>query len=301
LRSPWPWLTLAAVIGALFLRRRQPTLGFLTLWWVATLLPSLDIRQLSFPGLGERFSYLPSVGLCLALAFALFAWVPRRLLRPKTAAVAVAGFGALLVLWGAQDVRLIPHWHDNEALWSYSARVAPNFPLVHLYLADVELRKPDLAAAAREYETAQQMNRASFRPLLGIDLDSYLGLGRVARMQGRLQTCIHYYQQAIQIAPRHPAGYKALGSVYFPWGNYAKAAEYYAQAVRINPQDLESRFILGTCLLKVGDFRAAADQFHTARQLDPTYWQAFEAEAKALEAAGEASAAAAVRSREPAH
>jgi len=68
LLSPWPWLALAALGCTLWLRQREPRLGFLVAWWGITLLPCLAIKQLSVPYVADRFSYLPSVGLCLALA-----------------------------------------------------------------------------------------------------------------------------------------------------------------------------------------------------------------------------------------
>ena len=87
-----------------------------------------------------------------------------------------------------------------------------------------------------------------------------------------------------------------LGSVYFPRGDYARAAEYFQQAVRANPLDMGARFFLGTCWMKLGKPAQAAEQFHAAREVDPSYSQAYLAEAKALEAAGDKAGAARVRS-----
>jgi Tfp pilus assembly protein PilF len=102
----------------------------------------------------------------------------------------------------------------------------------------------------------------------------------------------------VRVAPGHSPAYKSLGAVYFPHGDYLKAAEYFATAVRLNPQDVEARFFLGTCALKLGEPRQAAAQFRAARQVDPTYREAFEAEARALEAAGDSAEAARVRALE---
>ena len=99
-----------------------------------------------------------------------------------------------------------------------------------------------------------------------------------------------------QIAPSHAPAYKALGALYFPRGDYERAARYFIRAVELDPQDLEARFFLGTCWLKLGKARQAAEQFHAARETDPTYSQAFEAEARALEAAGDPAGAVQVRS-----
>jgi thioredoxin-like negative regulator of GroEL len=51
--------------------------------------------------------------------------------------------------------------------------------------------------------------------------------------------------------------------------------------------------------MKLGKYREAAGQFRAAREVDPTYTQAYTAEAQALEAAGDAVGAAAVLKLKP--
>ncbi len=70
--------------------------------------------------------------------------------------------------------------------------------------------------------------------------------------------------------------------------------------MQVNPQDTTARFYLGTCWMKLGRYREAAEQFRAAREVEPAYWQAYGAEAQALEAAGDAAGAAAVRKLKPA-
>jgi thioredoxin-like negative regulator of GroEL len=51
--------------------------------------------------------------------------------------------------------------------------------------------------------------------------------------------------------------------------------------------------------MKLGKYRESAEQFHAAREIDPTYAQAYTAEAQALVAAGDARGAAEVRKLKP--
>jgi Flp pilus assembly protein TadD len=53
--------------------------------------------------------------------------------------------------------------------------------------------------------------------------------------------------------------------------------------------------------MKLAKYREAAEQFRVARQVDPTYWQAFAAEARALDAAGDSDGAAWARRLMPKH
>jgi hypothetical protein len=300
LRSPWPWLTLLALLAVFVGWKRQPLLAFLIAWWVITLLPCLDVRQFVGLPVEDRFSYLPSVGPCLAAALAALVLAPQRLARLNPARILVPVLLVVLALWTVQDVRSVPHWSDDAALWYHAAAASPDSALAHLFHGiTLEYQKSDFDGAAREYEAALRLNQSSFRPTAGMIYECDLGLGRLALARGRTQDGVAYFEKAVQVAPALSPAYRLLGVVYFPQGNYARAAEYFTRVVKINPQDVEARFFLGTCWLKLGKPAQAAEQFHAAREVAPDYLQAYDAEARALEAAGDAAGAARARSLKP--
>jgi tetratricopeptide (TPR) repeat protein len=164
----------------------------------------------------------------------------------------------------------------------------------------LQYREHDLEGARKEFETALRLNQASFAPLNTVAYESYISLGQIADLEGRHDEALAYFQKATRTLPYHSPAYDILGTVYFPRNNYAKAAEYFAHAVQVNPQDLGGRFYLGTCWMKLGKYREAAGQFRAAREIDPTYTQAYTAEAQALDAAGDGAGAAQVRRLKPA-
>jgi Flp pilus assembly protein TadD len=299
LHSPWPVVALLILVAALFLRQREPMLGFLIIWWGVTLLPCLDFRQVS-SAVADRFSLLPTVGPCLALASLALDWLPRHVARPQTTPALVLGVGVLMALWIVQDVRSVRHWHDNVSLWDQAYLASPNSAVAHMMRgALLQQRDGKMDAAAEEYRLALKLNQASARPLPGITAECSVLLGQVAGLQGRIQEAISDYNQALRAVPGYSLAYKALGIVYFPRGDYAQAKVYFQKAVELDPQEEESRFYLGTCYLKLGEPREAAAQFHAAREVDATYIEAYQAEARALDAAGEAAEAARVRALVP--
>lgn len=300
LRSPWPWITLVMIVLTIVFRRRDRVLCFLVLWWPVTLLPCLDVRQLSYPLVADRFSYLPSMGLCLAAGYVLLDFLPQRFDERRLVPVLAPALGVVLVLLTAQDLRAIPRWRDNDSLWNYSYQVEPQSALVHVHRAlDLQYRNNDPTAAAREYRAAIQLNHVAFVELPTVTYDCWIGLGQIAAVAGRRDEALTYFHKAVALAPRHSPAYDILGSVYFPLGDYTRAAGYFEQAVHVNPMDLGARFFLGTCWLKMGKPRDAAEQFHAARVVDPEYLQAYVAEAGALDKAGDNAGAARVRSEIP--
>jgi Flp pilus assembly protein TadD len=300
LRSPWPWAALLIGAAACLGRKREPRLCFLILWWFVTLLPCLNYRYLSIPFVADRFSYLPSVGLCLAFAYLACEWLPLHLPHAHLGRVAMPVLVVVGVLWAAQTVRTIPHWHDNDALSDYSLAVSANTAELHVsHGVNLQFQKGDLEGAAREFQTALRLNAQSIRPTSAVVYNAYIGLGQVALIQGREQEALDYFDKAVRVAPNYSFAYNVLGSFYFPRRNYPRAADYFQQAVRVSPMDTGARFFLGTCWMKMGKPAQAAEQFHAAREVDPTYFQAYTLEAVALEAAGDKAGAARVRSEMP--
>ncbi len=276
LHSPWPWWAMAIVAGALLLRRRSPGFSFLVLWWPVTLLPCLDIRQLSSPLIADRFSFIPSVGLSLASAWAAFALsdflVRHRIpLRPVVSLV----FAAILLAGAVRSTQAIAPWLSNEALLRYSRSQSPDNASLHLVQGwEQEYRYGDFHAAQAEFRAALRLSRAGPVPAQSITYEAYLGLGNLAQARGKANEAVNYYQTAERFMPSLPEAYQMLGAVYFPQHDYAQAAGYFQQAVERSPLDLGARFYLGTCLEKLGEYRAAVAQFGKACQIDPTYAQA---------------------------
>jgi tetratricopeptide (TPR) repeat protein len=302
LRSPWPWAALVVLAAVSVWRHRNPRLSFLVLWWVVTLLPCLNYRQLSSPLVADRFSYLPSVGLCLALGYLVFDWLPLHLPSVRHGWVAVAALAAVSTLWAAQILRTVPHWQNNDSLFNYALRVAPNNAVVHYtHGVGLQLQERDYAGAVREFQTALRLNAQSLRPLPTVTYNAYIGLGQVALVQGREQEALDYFNKAVHLLRSFNYAYEVLGSVYFPRRDYARAAGYFQQAVRANPLDVLARFYLGTCWMQMGKPAQAAGEFRAAREVDPDYFQAYEAEARALDAEGDRAGAAGVRRMLPRH
>jgi tetratricopeptide (TPR) repeat protein len=296
LHSPWPWTTLAVLAVAFVGRRREPLLSFLLLWWIVFLAPCLDYRQLSLHYVEDQFSYLPSVGLCLALAYVALVCAPQWSPHLRLMPTALSALVVVAVLWAVQVARTIPHWRDADALIDYAVQASPNAAPVHISRGvRLQLRDHDLNGAAQEFQTALRLNAQSLRPVSAVTYDAYVGLGQIALGQGREAEALEYFHKGVRLLPDFSFAYMVLGSVYFPRGDYARAADYFRQAVRANPIDTNARFYLGTCLLKLAQPKQAAEQFHAAREVDPAYLEAYEAEARALEAAGDRAAAAAVR------
>jgi tetratricopeptide (TPR) repeat protein len=276
LHSVWPWLALTGTAGALGLRKRKPMLSFLLLWWPITLLPCLDIRQLSNPLLADRFSYVPSAGLCLGVAWIAFvqlpAWAASRQQPPLRLAIPVLALLGLAALGGVATRSAVTRWHDEETLIQYSVQQSPKAASLHIVRGWIlAYRFGDLDGADAEFRSALELNQHDVRPQVTIPYQADIGLGLNEYRRGHMKAAISYLEEAIALLPRHAEAYQVLGSFYFPRRDYALAASYFAKAIQFNAFNPEAHFYLGTCLAKLGHAREAASEFRVASEIDPTF------------------------------
>jgi tetratricopeptide (TPR) repeat protein len=109
--------SLALIAGILLLRTRAPAAAFGLAWFLIVLAPVSGIIPVGHAYVADRYSYLPSVGLVLALAVladrlpARVRWLP------------LAGLAALLL--AANPMAAITTWSSSTALWG---RVLESYP-----------------------------------------------------------------------------------------------------------------------------------------------------------------------------
>jgi hypothetical protein len=126
-------LVLSHVIGAALLllllcaasilaARRHPSVIVGWLWFVGMLAPVSGIIQNGMQFMADRYTYLPSIGLAVALV-----WLPRSMTRSprfhRAAAVATLLVLALLVPLTRGQIR---HWRSTVALYEHSLEVIPD-------------------------------------------------------------------------------------------------------------------------------------------------------------------------------
>jgi tetratricopeptide (TPR) repeat protein len=111
-------------------RRRLPALWLGWSWCLVTLGPTLGLVQVGLQARADRYTYLPAVGLSLALG-SLFALVPRR----RGRALALGACCAVLVWLAAQTRAQISTWRDTRSVMEQALSVTENNFLAHANLA----------------------------------------------------------------------------------------------------------------------------------------------------------------------
>src|SRR5262249_39187464 len=241
-----------------FHRKSAPYLFVGWLWFVGTLVPVIGIVQVGGQAMADRYFYIPSIGLFIALVFGLAEIIKIRGIPPSLSA-AIAG--AVLLVFAALTNAQIRRWHDSFTLFEHALAVTERNLLAEdsLGMALAKNGKHDEAAA-------------HFEKTLQIDPHFYYGLvnlGATRASQGRLPEAIEYLQAAIRLQPRSAKAHMDLGVALAKEGRNDAAEQELRRALELAPEDADIRSDLGLVLARLGEMPEAIDQLHEALRLNP--------------------------------
>ncbi|MED5261165.1 MAG: tetratricopeptide repeat protein [Myxococcota bacterium] len=173
--EPWSFFAIAGASIVLLVvtgvavawARRAPYVIVGWLWFLGSLVPTIGLVAFGTHGMADRFTYLPLVGLAVAVAFGLDAiathWVTRRppLARPLGAAAL-----SVLLAYGVAGAWQTRHWKDSISIFSHTLEASPRSAVIHFNLANELKAARRTEAAIRHYRNAVDIhpgyNRARF-------------------------------------------------------------------------------------------------------------------------------------------
>lgn len=193
--APWLGAAVGAVAVATIttlsfcLWRRVPALAVGWLWALGALVPVIGIVQVGQAARADRYTYLPLLGLALAVAWGVGA-LARGPWRRVVAGLAVASLLALAVASRVQ----IATWRDSEHLFRHALRVTTHNHVAHINLGLALSKRDRLEEASSHLNAALRVAPAS-PYAAGL-------LADVRVRQGRLEEAIRLYRRALAIDPR---------------------------------------------------------------------------------------------------
>jgi protein O-mannosyl-transferase len=215
-----------ATAGAAVAWRRAPWLLVGWLWFLAMLLPVSGILQVGKQGMADRYTYLPGLGILLALTFTVLASIRRVPGRWRGIAMATASAFALaaLALATRADIRF---WRDSETLFLHAREATPQNALASNALGTI-------AAGRGQFGEAERLFRES------IAADAEFGIPRqnLAAMllqQGRLEEGWPQALEAVRPDPSNPRAHYVVGVGLEMQGRLPEAAAAYEETLRRMP------------------------------------------------------------------
>jgi len=241
-----------------FQRKVRPYLIVGWLWFLGTLIPVIGLVQVGGQTMADRYFYIPSIGLFIALVFGLADIAERRRVAPwLTAAIANVVVLVLATLTNAQ----IHRWTDSVTLLEHALAVTPPKAAIEYHLGLALYRSGQLDEAAAHFEKALQLTRDDHTSLY------YMGVCRF--YQGRVPEAIEYARAAIRLQPDAAKAHDLLGMSLAMQNQNEAALDEMRRAVKLAPNDAEIRNDLGAALVRLGRISEAIAEFHEALRLNP--------------------------------
>jgi tetratricopeptide (TPR) repeat protein len=276
----WKVLASCAAVGGLTVMalrrpRTHPWFTFGWLWYLVTLLPVIGIVQVGRQALADRYTYIPLVGVSVALAMELPARIGR-----KPALALAAG---LIVVWIGLTRRQVALWQDDITLFGHALAVTERNYVAH------DLRARALEELGRSEEALADYRAAiSYVPEFA---PRYNNAGLLLEALGRPDEALATYDMALARDPALAEAHGNRGNALDTLGRFEEAERAFLESLRLDPTAASFHNSYGVTLAKQGRLDEAIEAMRRAISRDPSLAAAYLNLARALHEAGRSSEA----------
>ena len=248
---------IAITAGAIILRQKHPYIVTGWFWYLGMLVPVIGIIQVGSQAHADRYTYLPQIGLYVALTWTVAdlakAWRHRWILGGAATAVVVC------LGWTASTQAAF--WRDSESLWQHALAVAPDNEVAHNQLGNLSLEKGLIDEAADHYQKAVTVwpNDPTFQA----------NLGKALLRKGLADEAILHFQKATasgsgQADTERAQTQSNIGNALLQKGLVDEAIDQFQQALKLAPGNRIIHNDFGNALLRKGLTDDAVAQFQAA-------------------------------------
>lgn len=246
-------------------RRDKPYCLIGWLWFLGTLVPVIGLVQVGHQAMAERYTYVPSIGLFIAVVWLAGDAVTRF---PKFKLAAQLLAVAVIVACAIKTDAQVKVWKDTVTLFSHTLAIDPRGAVPNYTLAMAYERQGQTAEAQKYLDLALYYNP---------NLPEALSYSAFCLMRTVMQTHDRQYlplagqrlEQALRITPDDPAilTNMALWSVLM--GQPKEEEIYSRKAIAANPDSVEARLYLADALQAQKKLDEAAQQWRQVLAVEP--------------------------------
>jgi tetratricopeptide (TPR) repeat protein len=228
------------------------------LWFLGTLVPVIGLVQVGSASMADRYTYIPSIGIFMAVAFGLSGMTGKLAqLRPWLAGGAALALLACVLL----TERQLGYWTDSETLFRHAIAVTQNNDVAHDNLGLALDREGRAAEALVEYRESVRLNPAH-RSL-------HLCIGDMLEKLGQPVPALAEYQLCLQHDPQIPALHAMAARALAAQGKYDEAFQEISAAEKLDAKYALPHIVTAKILLAQGQATNAIAELWTAVRAEP--------------------------------
>ncbi|QWR76423.1 hypothetical protein [Candidatus Magnetomonas plexicatena] len=258
-----------------FVLRRDFFSGFWLFWLIAFLLPSLTIAvsQVAEP-IGERYMYLPSVGLSFLLMM-LFKLKPQNVGLKRQIRLAI--IFVICLAYAILTYNRLFDWRSDFTLWQAAAKQNPHSAATKTNYGLALLSVQNYDEAQRQFSEVLTLKNLTH------DSKSMLfnAMALVAINKKNYEKAELLLYDSLRENIRNVASYHTLGFLYMQSGSqvtndpakrrtfFLKAIQTFEESLKFVPDVMEVNFNMALCYLDLGDLKRSKGYFDAVIQRSP--------------------------------
>lgn len=229
--------------------RKKPWLLIGWLWFLGTLVPVIGLVQIGRQSIADRYSYLPSIGIIIAVVWTCAEWAQHNKMR-KIAFSTLAVFSLLLLLFASWIQTY--YWKDSLTIFKHTIDVTRDNPTMELNYA-VSLRN------AGEYNQAAKQIRHVLQLHPG-HTEALATLGVLYLHKNEHDKAVFYLKQAMETCTGDPTDVlRSLALAYADKQDYENAESIFKQILTQHPEDSGCLNNLAAIAKKKGNIEKAME------------------------------------------
>jgi hypothetical protein len=180
----------AITLTGIALARRSPCVIAGWLWYVIALLPVIGLLQTGAQAMADRYSYVPSIGVYIALV-----WSARAALGDQRGLIGVVAAAVIIGILGVLTRVQVHVWSGSATLYAHAVRCTDQNWIMHLKLGT-------------EYELAQRLDEAHSQFVLAAqarpkNVESQFKVADILARQRRFAESKAAFRHVLTLNPDH--------------------------------------------------------------------------------------------------
>lgn len=251
----WEWIAailLLTAISIAVVRSAAVAVGWL--WYLGTLVPVIGVVQIGLQSRADRYTYIPLIGLSIAVAWGFSALVTRY----RWLAVPIAAWAGAMV---ATTFVQAATWRNSVTLFEYALAVTDGNYIAHNNLGAALRHTGRRAEAIPHFEEAIRLRRQY--------PEAQNNLGEALLTSGRIQEAMPHIVEALRLDPKLAEAHVNLGAIYNKQSHPDQAEAEYRTALELNPSSAEAHDGLAVVLTETNRTAEALPHALEAVALNP--------------------------------
>jgi len=254
--------------------RKIPFLFVGWFWYLGTLIPVIGLIQVGSQAMADRYTYLPSIGIGMILAWGTAHLIKTENIRRRVVLpAAIVLLTALMIL----TLQQCGYWKNSVILFRHALKVTKNNDKMHHNLGTHFYKEGKFREAIGHLNNAIKIKSNYL---------SHNSRGVIYARAGMYQQALDDFNKSIALMPNNVNAYYNRGLIYDKSKKYQLAIEDFNKVISLKNDYVDAYNNRGIVYMKSGQFQAAIEDFNKTIALQPGHVYAYSNRASAYFAQG---------------